>query len=166
MWSNLDLWFLVSLKNAFGESGQLTAQILSTTPRRLVTPIANGDLQAVKLGHSQHARFVALASVDRNPLVLKSEHAPLKLATVRKPRLSTLDKSGPIEESTVGQVGDACGKAPTPWTEMRGGYQWPTSSCRNERQLLLVRQHPHHEHRQVEHPVVAAAHHVTLFHVS
>ena len=114
MWSNLDLGFLVSLKNAFGESGQLTAQILSTTPRRLVTPIANGNLQAAKLGHSQHARSVALAFADRNPLVLKSEHAPLKLASVRKSRLSTLDKSGPIKESTIGQTGNTCGKAPTP----------------------------------------------------
>ena len=70
MWSNLDLGFLVSLKNAFGESGQLTAQILSTTPRRPVTPIANGNLQAAKLGHSQHARSVALVPANRDPLVL------------------------------------------------------------------------------------------------
>ena len=114
MWSNLDLWFLVSLKNAFGKSDQLTAQILSTTPRRLVTPIANGDLRAAKLSHSQHARSVALAFADRNPLVLKSEHAPLKLASVRKSRSNALYESKPRGPSTIGQTGNTCGKALTP----------------------------------------------------
>ena len=67
MRNDLDLWFLVSLKNAFGKSDQLTARILDTTPRRLVTPIASGDLQAAKLGHSQHARSVALVPANRDP---------------------------------------------------------------------------------------------------
>ena len=114
MRNDLDLWFLVSLKNAFGESGQLTAQILSTTPRRLVTPIANGDLRAAKLSHSQHARSVALAFADRNPLVLKSEHAPLKLAPVRRSRPTALYETKPRGPSTIGQTGNTCGKAPTP----------------------------------------------------